>query len=134
MADETNWLECIAWSGEAKELPLGEETLIPNFRAVDMVRRWEVADVENEETGIKVVKTSELKPTDVVLGAQINEALFNRAVKTYGRRFFVAVRADSKPGESKLDRWQWKERYGTDVLELEALKQVRMKKPVKHIP
>jgi hypothetical protein len=33
-----NWLECVPWTGMEKDLPVGEETLIPNFRALDLVQ------------------------------------------------------------------------------------------------
>lgn len=120
MSDD--FLECIPWDGEEASLPLGEQTRIPNFRAIDLVRRWEVLDVE-EDAGFREVRTSELKPTDKIIGAKINENAFNKVVETYGKRFFVAARADAVG--KLLDRWQWKEAYGSDVLELEALKQVR---------
>lgn len=119
---DTDWNSCLPWTGEEKDLPLGEQTRIPDFRAIDLVRRWEVLDVE-EDAGFREVKTSELKPTDKIIGAKINENAFDKIVTTYGKRFFVAARADAKG--NLLDRWQWKEAYGSDVLELEALKQAR---------
>ena len=120
MTDE--WLECVPWSGEEKDLPVGEETRIPGFRAIDLVRRWEVLDVE-EESGFRTVKKSELKPTDIIIGAVINENAFDKLIETYGRRFFVAKHTEHK---TKMDRWEWKATIGGDVLELEALKQMRM--------
>ena len=122
LPEETDWNECLPWEGEEKDLPVGEQTRIPNFRAVDLVRRFEVLDVEADE-GFRVVKPSELKPEDKIIGAQINENAFNKVVETYGRRFFVAAKADG--GGKLMDRWEWKEAFKTDVLELEALKQIR---------
>jgi hypothetical protein len=128
---EIDWNECIPFEGEEKDLPLGEQTKIPNFRAIDLVKRWEVLDVESDE-GFRLVKTIDLKPNDIVIGAQINENAVKAVVKTYGKRFFVAARADAKG--KPLDRWQWEEmtrdptqhdKPGQDVLELEALKQIR---------
>lgn len=101
---------------------MGEQTRIPNFRAIDLVRVWEVLDAQSDE-GFKVVKKSELKPDDIIIGAQINENSVNAIMKAYGKRFFVAARADGKG--KMLDRWEWKAAFGTDVLELEALKQQR---------
>jgi hypothetical protein len=126
---ENDWNQCVPWSGEEKDLPVGEQTRIPNFRAIDMVRRWEVVDVENEETGIKVIKKEEKKNDDIIIGAQINEAVFKTFVKKYGKRCFVA----KATGTGFLDRWEWRAKFGTDVLELEALKQMRMGKQVFNI-
>jgi hypothetical protein len=71
------------------------------------------------------VKRSELKDEDIIIGAQINENSVNHLVNTYGTRFFTAARAD-RPGVL-LDRTEWRVDFGTDVLELEALKQMRQK-------
>ena len=124
MADE--WLECIPWDGTEADLPVGEITTIPDFRAVDLVRRWEVLDVE-EDAGFREVKRSELRPTDKIIGCQINEKSVDKVVSTYGKRFFTARRA---AGGGQFDRWEWKAAYGSDVLELEALKQIRQNRGV----
>ena len=118
---ESEWLECIPWTGTEADLPVGEITTIPNFRAIDLVRRWEVLDVE-EDAGYREVKRSELRAEDKIIGCQINEKSFDKVVATYGKRFFVAKRAG---GGTLLDRWEWKAAFGSDVLELEALKQIR---------
>jgi len=137
---EIDWNECLPFEGEEKDLPVGEQTKIPNFRAIDLVKRWEILDVESDE-GFRLVKTIDLKPNDIVIGAQINENSVNAVVKTYGRRFFVAARADGKG--KNLDRWQWEaatrdpeqpDKPGQDVLELEALKQIRQKQSGKAKP
>ena len=118
---ENEWLECIPWNGTEADLPVGEIITIPNFRAMDLVRRWEVLDVE-EDAGFREVKRSEIRPEDKIIGCQINEKSFDKIVATYGKRFFTAKRAG---GGGQLDRWEWKAAYGSDVLELEALKQIR---------
>lgn len=118
------WLNCLPWDGEEKSLPLGEQTRIPNFQAADLVRRWEVLDPEEDE-GYRVVKRSELQDGDIIIGAQINENSVNKIVDTYGTRFFVAARSD-RPGVL-MNRAEWRVEFGTDVLELQALKQIRQK-------
>ena len=123
---EDNWLECIPWTGSEKDLPAGEVTTVPNFRAVDLVRRWEVLDVE-EESGFRTVKRAEIGPNDKIIGCVINENAFNKVVETYGKNFFIAARAN---GGKKYNRWEWKSAFGSDVLELEALKQIRQSTPV----
>ena len=121
---ENEFLECVPWTGQEADLPVGEITKIPDFRAVDLVRRWEVLDVE-EDAGFREVKLSEIKPTDKIIGCQINENSFNKIVATYGKNFFTAKRA---AGGGQMNRWEWKAAYGSDVLELEALKQIRQEK------
>ena len=127
MPDETeiDWNECVPWEGEERDLPVGEQTRIPDFRAVDLVRRWEVLDVESDE-GFKVVKKEELKPSDKIIGAQINENSVKAIKKAYGERWFVANRAD---GKGPFTREEWYTNFGgADVLELEALKQIRQRR------
>ena len=118
---EVEWLDCLPWDGAAASLPVGEETLIPDLRAVDLVRFWEVLDVKCDE-GYRVVETEALTQTDKIIGCQINEKAFKRIVQTYGKNFFRAKRGS---GGQMMNRWEWKKAYGSDVLELEALKQIR---------
>ena len=56
---QNDFLECIPWNGTEADLPVGEITTIPDFRAVDLVRRWEVLDVE-EDAGYR--RLSERNP------------------------------------------------------------------------
>ena len=121
MPEEEEWLECLPWDGAAASLPVGEETLIPDLRAVDLVRFWEVLDVKCDE-GYRVVETEALTQTDKIIGCQINEKAFKRIVQTYGKNFFRAKRGS---GGQMMNRWEWRDAYGSDVLELEALKQIR---------
>ena len=124
-----DWNSCLPWDGEEASLPVGEQTRMPNFQAKKLVKAWEVLDA-SEDAGFRTVKTSELKPTDDIVGAVINENSFNKAVETYGKRFFLARHANSLLW---YDRWAWKETYGTDVLEFEALKQIRSEKKVHEV-
>jgi hypothetical protein len=121
--DEEAWLGCLPWDGTEKSLPAGSITVVPNFRAVDLVRRWEILDAEEDE-GFREVRSSEIKPDDIIIGAQINENTVARLAGTYGKAFLAGSPA-GMPGV-RLDRGQWKERFGTDLFELEALKQKRM--------
>lgn len=119
--EEGSWLECPCWTGDEKDLPAGEFPKVPNFQAADLVRRWEVLDVEEDE-GFREVKRSELKPDDVIIGCQINEKAVARIAATYGPRFVTFAPAT---GSAHLDRGEWRETYGTDALELMALRQAR---------
>src|SRR5574343_284336 len=94
-SEEENWLECVPWDGEERDLPVGSQTRIPGFRAINLVRFWEVLDVASDE-GFKLVAAEKLKtllkkvPDTIVIGAQMNENSVKRLVGTYGKRFFVA--------------------------------------------
>ena len=134
-SEEENWLECVPWDGEERDLPVGSQTRIPGFRAINLVKFWEVLDSESEE-GFKLVAASKLQtllkkiPDTIVIGAQMNENSVKRLVGTYGKRFFVAKHT----GSSRLyNRWEWKKSFKTDVLELEALKQLRSQYPVHRV-
>ena len=59
--EEIDWNACLPWDGEEASLPLGEQTRIPNFRAIDLVRRWEVLDAESD-AGFKVVRRVNSSP------------------------------------------------------------------------
>jgi hypothetical protein len=131
MPDEIDWNECVPWDGEEKNLPAGEQTRIPNFRAVDLVRAWEILDVQSE-AGFKIVPAEKGKmPEGIIIGAQINENAVNAVIKAYGKRFIVFRPSEDQPF---MDRWEWYAAFagpdgiGPDVLELEALKQIRQVK------
>lgn len=119
--NEDDWLQCIPWDGEEKSLPVGEQTRIPDFQAADLVRRWKILDVEEDE-GYREVKRGELTPKDKIIGAVINEKAVAAVAVTYGPRFFVARVAG---GDKMMDRGEWREAFGSDVLALQALKQIR---------
>lgn len=119
--EEDAWLDCPCWNGEEKDLPTGEFPKVPNFQAADLVRRWEVLDVEEDE-GFREVKRSELKPDDTIIGAVINEKAVAKVAAIYGPRFVTFAPAG---GQNHLDRGEWREAFGTDALELQALKQIR---------
>lgn len=119
--EEGSWLDCPCWTGEEKDLPAGEFPKVPDFQAADLVRRWEVLDVEEDE-GFRVVKRSEIHPGDIIIGCQINEKAVAKVAATYGPRFVTFMPAT---GGSRLDRGEWRDAYGTDALELTALKQIR---------
>lgn len=117
-----SWLGCLPWDGEERSLPAGEYTKVPGFQAASLVKRWKVLDVESDE-GYRVVKRAELKHGDIIIGAIMNENSIQAVAATYGKRFIVFTPAD-RPNV-KLDRGQWRDEFGTDALELEALKQIR---------
>ena len=119
--DVESWLHCLTWDGEEKSLPVGEQVRVPNFQAADLVRRWKVLDGEEDE-GYREVRRTELTPKDKIIGAVINEKVVAAVAATYGPRFFVAK---AHGADKLMDRGEWREKFGTDVLVLQALKQIR---------
>ena len=122
------WLECLKFDGDEKSLPVGIKTKVPGFRAIDLVRRWEVNDPEEDE-GYRVVKGSEIGPNDIVIGAQINEKSVDRIKRTYKDRYATFKNLEYN---EYLTREEWEiatrpspDVPGSDVLVLEALRELR---------
>lgn len=113
---EEEWLECVPWDGVEKSLPLGAIITIPNFSVSDLVKSYTVIDKTTEE-GIR--KTKSPSRTDAVIDVEINEKLFDAITSNFGRDVIKFTDADS--GE-KLNRWEWKEKHGTDALKLLAIR------------
>ncbi len=128
MAD---WLSCIPWDGEEASLPVGIHTMIPNFRASNLVRFYEVLDVESDE-GYKTLTKKEYDraPKDTILiGVQINENSLKRIQRIYKDRSMTFKMANGGPWYTR-EEWEIATRpdpdtRGMDVLELQALKEIR---------
>lgn len=118
-----DWEMCIPWDGDEKSLPLGSEIRIPDLTADKLVMQWKVLDAESEE-GVREVPTSDLRKEHVVIGARMNEKLIQHLMQTYGPRAILLIEPDKK---QKLTRYEWRERFGTDGLELMAIKSIRRK-------
>jgi hypothetical protein len=118
-----NWLECLPWDGQEKSLPLGYTTMVPGLGVSKFIKRVEVLDAE-EDAGYREIKPSELKPDDIIVGAVINENSTKKVADTYGGDWIRLKEANS--GKS-LNRLQWQEKFGTDGLELLAIKELRGK-------
>ena len=123
-----DWNECLKFDGDEKSLPVGIKTMVHGFRAIDLVRRWEVLDPEEDE-GYRVVKRSEIGSNDIVIGAQINEKSVDRIRGTYGPRYATFK---SLEYNEYMSREEWEiftrkdpDKFGMDVLELEALRELR---------
>lgn len=118
-----DWLECIPWNGDEKTLPSGYESRVPGLKPSQLVRAYKVLDVESDE-GYKLVKPSELKPDMVILGAKLHEGVIKNIMQSYGER---AILIQEPSGGKKLTRWEWRDKFGTDGLELLAIRDARMK-------
>ncbi len=122
---ETEWLPCLPWSGQEADLPAGGTYKVPGLTAIKFVKEWEVLDAESEEGSI-YVKSKDLKDTDLIIGAVMNEKSINRVVNTYGPNFVTLKDAH---GNSKT-LMQWYDEHHTDGMELLAIREKRFGKPI----
>ena len=74
---QNDWIECLPWDGNEKSLPLGGKLLVPGLTPEKLVKSWEVLDAEAEE-GSRRVKAADLKPDDIIIGAEMNKAALAR--------------------------------------------------------
>jgi hypothetical protein len=103
-----------------KSLPLGGSFKVPGMTPEKLVKSWEVLDAEAEE-GSRKVKTVDLKPGDIIIGAEMNRAALAKLAATFGPDF-VAIRKAS----GGLVTWQaWYEEFHTDGLALWAIRNKR---------
>jgi hypothetical protein len=119
--EEGNWLECLPWEGQEKSLPLGYTTMVPGLGIDKFVYRVNVLDAEEME-GFRSIKKSELKPDDIIIGAEMNEKSIKKIVDTYGGDWIRLKDANSGKNYNRLE---WQQKYGTDALELLAIKSLR---------
>lgn len=118
-----NWLECIPWTGQEAQLPLGYTIVIPGMTLSQLIYRVEVLDAE-EEAGYKVVKKSEVKPGDIVIGVELNENSIKKVVDTYGGDW---IRIKDANAGKDYNRMTWRDKFGSDGMELCAIKDLRSK-------
>jgi hypothetical protein len=116
-----NWLECIPWTGQEAALPAGYTTMVPGLDVMTLIYRVEIMDAE-EEAGYQTIKRSQMKPGMVVIGAQINENTTKKICETYGGDW---IRLKSANGGVNYNRVEWREKFGTDGLELLAIRNLR---------
>lgn len=115
------WEMCIPWDGDERSLPLGAEIRVPDLTADRLVQRWRVLDTEGDG-GTREIPPGELRRDHVVIGARMNEILIQSIMQTYGPRALLLIEPDRR---QKLTRQEWRDRFGTDGLELLAIKAIR---------
>lgn len=116
-----NWLECLPFTGQEASLPLGYTVMIPGLTLKQFIYRVEVLDAE-ELAGYRTVKASELKPGDVIIGVQLNENSVKKVIESYGGDW---IRIKDATAGKDYNRAKWWEKYGTDGMELSAIKDLR---------
>lgn len=110
-------LGCIRWKEPERVLSLGYTTIVSGFQPRHLVSLWEVADA-SEEDGVREVATDMLKPGDVIIGAQINEAAFDAITKTYGPGWILFSKSENT---DRIYRQEFIETYNNDPLEVLAI-------------
>lgn len=114
-------LGCLPWDGPEKILSLGMTVIgIPNFEPRHLAALWEVLDA-SEADGIREVATDQLAASDMIVGAQINEAAFAALMKTGQVLFSESENTD------RVTRDEFIKTYGKDPLEALAIKDMRKK-------
>ncbi len=116
-----NWLECLPWNGQEASLPAGGNVQVKGLSFTKLIYRVEVLDAESEE-GSRFVKVSEVTPDDVIIGAKLNENSIKRIEANYGKDW---IRIANPNGGGQMSREAWKERFGTDGLQLLAVRELR---------
>jgi hypothetical protein len=101
--EEVEWLGCLPWTGEEKDLPNNGQIRCPGMTVLDFIHEVVRAPVSNAV--IKVV---------------IDEDVYNTVIGVYGQRGIVLAESDGS--NNLLTRKEWKDKYGTDGLALWAIK------------
>lgn len=116
--NEENWLECIPWSGEGDDLPVGLSGM-PGVLAWKLVKAVVILDAESDE-GTKQVKVSEYdKNTMDIIDVVINANSYNAVLKQHKKGFTFIT-----PTGAKMSREQWRDKFGTDALHLMAIREL----------
>jgi hypothetical protein len=116
-----NWLPCLDWNGREADLPLGSSGSIPGAKIEKFVYRWKVLDAESE-AGFALVKKDQLTAESIIMGAVMNNNSLELMRQTYGPRYITIQPATGGPA---ITREEWRARYGTDGLELLAIRNKR---------
>ena len=121
-----NWLECLPWNGQEASLPAGGNVMIPGLSFRKLVYRVELLDAESEE-GVKWVKQAEIVPDDLIIGTKLNENSIKAIEANYGPDW---IRIADPNGGKQMSRAAWRDKFGTDGLNLLAIRDLRYGQPV----
>lgn len=116
--NEENWLECVPWSGEGDDLPVGLSGM-PGIFAWKLVKAVVILDAESDE-GTKQIKVSEYdRNTMDIIDVVINANSYNAVLKQHRKGFTFVT-----PTGQKLSREQWRTKFKTDALHLMAIREL----------
>lgn len=129
-----DWNGCLNFDGQEKNAPIGSESTIKNFRAMNLVTSIDVLDVANEDgfsTKLKKSGKFELGNDDIVIDVKVNEKAIVKLQGRYGERYLTFRKIDA-PGMMTREEWEIFTRpdpndatkLGIDVLKLEAMRQI----------
>ncbi|OPX80429.1 MAG: hypothetical protein A4E45_00049 [Methanosaeta sp. PtaB.Bin039] len=110
-----DWLACLEFEGEEKNLPTGYQIRSPGLFILDFVAAYIVLD-EGEIKSINPWEAGQGVPGKI-LGVVINEKAVKMVQATYGGRGIVIEGAD----RSRLTVPEWRARFKTDPLALLAI-------------
>jgi len=114
------WLECIPWTGQEAALPAGFTTTKKDFDIMKVIKRVQIADLETEEE-MRWVKLSELKKGDDVLAVELGEKVIKKYYDTFGKDW---IRFKGANGGTNYNRLEWRQKFGTDVMNLMAVRKL----------
>lgn len=109
------------YDGPEADLPLGGYTKVPGWGPEKAAKKWIVADPE-ADLGYSEKKTKELSPDDIIIGVELNQALLEQLIKTYGPKFYLIREANGGPF---LSLAEWQTHFGTDGFGLVAIRNMR---------
>lgn len=114
--EDPDWLDaCVPWDGIEEKLPTGYQAP-PGVDVLKLIRSWKILDAECDE-GFREVFARNLKPGDVVIGANTNKNSIKAIMRTYGPDAF---RFTDAHGEEHTAR-EWAAIAGTNPFELLAI-------------
>lgn len=114
------WLDCVPWTGQEASLPAGFTTTKRDFDIMKIIKKVQIADLESDEE-MKWVKVSELKKGDDILDVEIAEKIVKKYYQTFGKDF---IRFKGANGGHNYNRLEWRDKFGTDVMKLMAVRRL----------
>jgi hypothetical protein len=112
---EKDWLEgCVPWSGKEKTLPTGA-ILPPKVNVLRLIKSWTALRTDGEV--VSGLKTADLLPGDIVVGAEPNNAAIRAILKTYGEDAFRIIDSYGR----HLKPAAWVRRYKTNPFTVLAI-------------
>jgi hypothetical protein len=111
-----DWNECIPFEGKEKELPTGAN-MPPAINVLKLIKSWTILDAESDGGAKTGLKAADLKPGDVIIGAEPNLKSLDRIVGTYGSSAFEFEDVNGK----KLGIQGWIDEHKTNPFEVLAI-------------
>ena len=113
-----DWLDgCVPWNGKEEYLPTG--TLMPpKVQILRLMKSWEALREDGNVVG--GLKTADLLPSDIIIGAEPNNAAIRALMRLYGKDAFWFI--DAYGHKFRPD--QWVRRYKTNPFAVLAIMRI----------